>query len=72
MLTARLVRQAGAMHATLAATIPHELFTSTIPIAEKVLRPVAVYLGILLLLRVAGKRDLARIETKLDRLPAAG
>src|SRR5205823_11124773 len=34
-----------------------------IPIAEKALRTVAVYLGILLLLRLAGKRDLAQLNT---------
>jgi uncharacterized membrane protein YcaP (DUF421 family) len=49
-------------HALL-ASIPDDLFTVTIPIAEKVLRTVAVYLGILLLLRLAGKRDLAQLNT---------
>jgi uncharacterized membrane protein YcaP (DUF421 family) len=49
-------------HALL-ASIPHDLFTVTIPIAEKVVRTIAVYLGILLLLRLAGKRDLAQLNT---------
>ena len=51
------------MHAALLASIPHDLFTITEPIAEKVARTIAVYLGILLLLRLAGKRDLAQLNT---------
>lgn len=51
------------MHAALLASIPDDLFTITVPIAEKVVRTVAVYLGILLLLRLAGKRDLAQLNT---------
>jgi uncharacterized membrane protein YcaP (DUF421 family) len=47
----------------LLATVPHDLFTSGIPIVEKVVRTIAVYLGILLLLRLAGKRDLAQLNT---------
>jgi uncharacterized membrane protein YcaP (DUF421 family) len=45
------------------ATIPHDLFTTGVPLAEKVLRTVAVYLGILLLLRLGGRRDLAQLNT---------
>src|SRR5205085_3370830 len=55
-------REAAEMH-LLAATIPHDLFTTGVPLLEKVLRTVAVYLGILLLLRLAGKRDLAQLNT---------
>jgi uncharacterized membrane protein YcaP (DUF421 family) len=43
--------------------ISHDLFTIGVPVLEKVLRTVAVYVGILLLLRVAGKRDLAQLNT---------
>jgi uncharacterized membrane protein YcaP (DUF421 family) len=50
------------MH-SLIATIPDDLFTSGVPLVEKVLRTVGVYLGILLLLRLAGKRDLAQLNT---------
>lgn len=49
-------------HALL-ASIPDDLFTVTVPLAEKVLRTIGVYLGILLLLRLAGKRDLAQLNT---------
>jgi uncharacterized membrane protein YcaP (DUF421 family) len=45
------------------ASISDDLFTSGVPLAEKVVRTVAVYLGILLLLRLAGKRDLAQLNT---------
>jgi uncharacterized membrane protein YcaP (DUF421 family) len=51
------------MHPLLATTIPHDLFTMGIPLAEKVLRTVAVYGGLLLLLRLGGKRDLAQLNT---------
>jgi uncharacterized membrane protein YcaP (DUF421 family) len=47
----------------LLASIPDDLLTMTVPIAEKVVRTVAVYLGVLLLLRLAGKRDLAQLNT---------
>ena len=49
--------------ASLLASIPDDLFTSGVPLVEKVVRTVAVYLGILLLLRLAGKRDLAQLNT---------
>jgi uncharacterized membrane protein YcaP (DUF421 family) len=48
---------------TILASIPHDLWTSGEPLAEKVIRTVAVYLGVLLLLRLAGKRDLAQLNT---------
>ena len=47
----------------LLATISDDLFTMGIPVAEKAIRTVAVYLGILLLLRLAGKRDLAQLNS---------
>jgi uncharacterized membrane protein YcaP (DUF421 family) len=43
--------------------ISHDLFTMGIPIAEKVLRTVAVYGGIAVLIRVGGKRDLAQLNS---------
>jgi uncharacterized membrane protein YcaP (DUF421 family) len=47
----------------LLASISDDLFTMGIPTTEKAVRTVAVYLGILLLLRLAGKRDLAQLNT---------
>jgi uncharacterized membrane protein YcaP (DUF421 family) len=47
----------------LLASIPDDLFTTGVPLVEKVVRTVAVYVGILLLLRLAGKRDLAQLNT---------
>jgi uncharacterized membrane protein YcaP (DUF421 family) len=47
----------------LIGTISTDLFTTGVPVAEKVVRTIAVYLGILLLLRLAGKRDLAQLNT---------
>jgi uncharacterized membrane protein YcaP (DUF421 family) len=41
----------------------HDLFTIGVPVAEKVIRTVAVYIAIALLLRLAGKRDLAELNT---------
>src|SRR5207237_6649551 len=43
--------------------IAQDLFTIQIPVAEKVLRTVAVYAGLAVLLRIAGKRDLAQLST---------
>lgn len=43
--------------------ISSDLFVMGIPVAEKVLRTVAVYGAILLLLRIAGRRDLAQLST---------
>ncbi|PZS27047.1 MAG: DUF421 domain-containing protein [Pseudonocardiales bacterium] len=41
----------------------HHLFTMGIPVAEKILRTVAVYGGMALLLRVFGKRELAQLNS---------
>jgi uncharacterized membrane protein YcaP (DUF421 family) len=41
----------------------HDLFTLGIPVGEKIIRTVAVYFAIALLLRLAGKRDLAQLNT---------
>ena len=38
------------------------MFTLTIPVAEKVLRPIVVYLGLVILLRIFGKRELAQLN----------
>ncbi len=46
-----------------AATISHDLITMGVPVADKVLRTVLVYAGLLLLLRLAGKRDLAQLNS---------
>jgi uncharacterized membrane protein YcaP (DUF421 family) len=43
--------------------ITSDLFEMGIPVGEKVLRTVAVYAAILVLLRVAGRRDLAQLST---------
>ena len=43
--------------------IAHDLFTIGVPVLEKVLRTVAVYGGLLLLLRLGGKRDLAQLNS---------
>lgn len=43
--------------------IAHDLATMGIPIAEKVLRTVAVYGGVAILLRLGGKRDLAQLNS---------
>jgi uncharacterized membrane protein YcaP (DUF421 family) len=41
----------------------HAMFVMQVPILEKVVRTVLVYATILILLRVAGKRDLAELNT---------
>jgi len=47
----------------LVATVIDDLFVSGIPLYEKALRTIAVYLAILILLRALGKRDLAQLNT---------
>jgi uncharacterized membrane protein YcaP (DUF421 family) len=44
-------------------SIGHQLFTMGEPILSKVIRTIAIYLGLLFLLRVAGKRDLAQLNS---------
>lgn len=41
----------------------HDLWHVQIPIDEKIVRTVAVYAGLAILLRLAGKRDLAQLNT---------
>ena len=41
----------------------HQLLALGVPVADKLLRTVVVYLGIALALRLAGKRDLAQLNS---------
>lgn len=51
------------MHATLPlALVGKDLWTG-IPIIEKVIRTVGIYLGLVIMLRFAGKRDLAQLNS---------
>jgi uncharacterized membrane protein YcaP (DUF421 family) len=45
------------------ASIAHNLVTSGVPVAEKLLRTLVVYLVIVMLLRLIGKRDLAQLNS---------
>lgn len=45
------------------ATITHSVGTIGIPVLEKVLRTILVYLAIVALLRIFGKRDLAQLNS---------
>ena len=47
----------------LAASLHSDLFPMGIPVVEKILRTIAVYAGLLVLLRFAGKRDLAQLNS---------
>ena len=49
--------------AVVIANINDDLFTMGVPILEKGIRTVAVYGGLLVLLRLAGKRDLAQLNS---------
>jgi len=42
--------------------VMHDMFTLSLPIAEKILRPIIVYVFLVLLLRVFGKRELAQLN----------
>ena len=47
----------------LANTTVNDLVTMGVPVVDKVARTVAVYLGLVVLLRLAGKRDLAQLNS---------
>src|SRR4051794_8364666 len=49
--------------AVVIANIAEDLFTMGIPVAEKGIRTLAVYAGLLALLRLAGKRNLAQLNS---------
>src|SRR5215831_2529725 len=40
----------------------HDMFFLALPVAEKVLRPILVYVFLILALRLAGKRELAQLN----------
>src|SRR5207253_4845238 len=42
--------------------IIRDMFVLTLPIAEKVVRPIIVYVALVILLRVFGKRELAQLN----------
>lgn len=44
-------------------SLAFDLFHLDIPLIEKILRPVVVYLFLIVILRIAGKRELAQINT---------
>jgi uncharacterized membrane protein YcaP (DUF421 family) len=43
-------------------TLSSDMFTLTLPVLEKILRPILVYAALVLLLRVFGKRELAQLN----------
>src|SRR5947209_14697715 len=40
----------------------HDMFVMSVPVAEKIIRPILVYVFLILLLRVFGKRELAQLN----------
>src|SRR6266705_3307255 len=44
------------------STLIHNMFSLSLPVAEKVLRPVVVYVFLIVGLRLAGKRELAQLN----------
>jgi uncharacterized membrane protein YcaP (DUF421 family) len=49
------------MH-TLLQTMSHDMFHMPLPILEKILRPIIVYLCLIVFLRIFGKRELAQLN----------
>ena len=43
-------------------TLSHDMFHLSLPLAEKILRPVIVYLCLIIFLRIFGKRELAQLN----------
>ena len=46
----------------MSAAMMHDLFSLSMPVAEKILRPVVVYFFLILCLRIFGKRELAQLS----------
>src|ERR1700722_338074 len=46
----------------LSHTLSHDMFLMPLPLAEKILRPVIVYLFLVVFLRIFGKRELAQLN----------
>ena len=46
----------------LSHTLSHDMFSMQLPLAEKILRPVIVYLFLVVFLRIFGKRELAQLN----------
>src|SRR5438034_4112690 len=44
------------------STLIHNMFSLSLPVAEKMLRPVIVYVFLIVGLRLAGKRELAQLN----------
>ena len=49
-------------NATMPTTLLHDMFHLGLPVAEKILRPVVVYVFLIVGLRLAGKRELAQLN----------
>jgi uncharacterized membrane protein YcaP (DUF421 family) len=43
-------------------TLSHDMFSMPLPLAEKIIRPVIVYLFLVVFLRIFGKRELAQLN----------
>src|SRR6266436_9015526 len=43
-------------------TTLHDMFFLSVPIAEKILRPILVYVFLIVILRLAGKREMAQLN----------
>src|ERR1700733_5954560 len=44
-------------------TLLHDMFALGVPVLEKILRPIIVYAFLIVALRLAGKRELAQLNT---------
>jgi len=50
------------MHLVLATALWNDMLTLKIPVSEKIIRPILVYVFLVLMLRVFGKRELAQLN----------
>jgi uncharacterized membrane protein YcaP (DUF421 family) len=61
-MTPRRASQETAMSHQLLQTLSNDMFHIPLPIVEKILRPVVVYLFLVIFLRLFGKRELAQLN----------
>src|SRR4029077_18995859 len=59
--TAKTAAPSGTMSAMTIKTLS-DMFVLTLPVAEKVLRPIVVYVFLIVGLRIAGKREMAQLN----------
>src|SRR5207344_2549283 len=57
-----LSNASAASNSLMQMKLAHDMFYLSLPVAEKILRPIVVYVFLIVVLRLAGKRELAQLN----------